>query len=498
MGGRLRNPAPTEDRLRSSESIQGNVLAPFHKPAQAFLFVGFANQRDGARRWLAELVAGDRVASTNAVVRHAQDRHAARDAGLHPPRRIWRALGLTSSGLVTLQPELAADLFAYQAFWHGALADRPDGQGGRMAPAALLGDQAGSDPRRWAVGGVERPPVDALLTVAADDGLSGWADEEAGRARDHGLEVLEVRPPGGRTTPWQPGATLPQDFQGSEHFGFRDGISQPGVSGFTAAEFRNGRWEAREQAGTPIIAAGEFVLGYEGERGTYPGGGRPYPPAWMWDGSFQVFVRMTQDVAGWRRQLADLAASTGQDVAAKVVGRGRDGTPLAQVRGPGLNDFTYGGDPDGVRTPTFAHIRKMNPRDNLEFLDRTRRLLRRGIPFGPPLAEGASDDGEERGLLFNAFMASIEDQFEFVQRNWASNPRPYPARPGPGWPGPSTADGPDALTAAGDRRWLLRQEHGEPVELRFERFVRTTGAVYAFAPSLPTLRGLAAGEPLRG
>ena len=499
MGGRLRNPAPTDDRLRTSESIQGNILAPFNKPVQLFVFLNFRHDRDGARGWLGELARDGRVATTQAVVQHGQERREARTTGDQPPTRTWAAVGLTASGLVTLHPEVAADLYAYQAFWYGAPADRADALGGRMASAALLGDQGGSDPRDWVVGGVDQPPVDALLTIAGDDEreLADRAAEELGRARPR-LEVLEVRQLDGRTTPWQRGQTLPKNFGGSEHFGFKDGVSQPGVSGFTAATFRNGRWEAEEQAGTPIIAAGEFVLGYEGERGAYPGAGRPYPPAWMWDGSFQVFLRMTQDVAGWQRQMADLTAQTSQDVAAKAVGRQRDGTPLAQLAGgSGLNDFTYGDDPGGARTPWFAHIRKMNPRDNLDFLDRARRVLRRGIPFGPPLAEGAEDDGEERGLLFNGFMASIEDQFEFVQWHWASNPRPYPARPGPGWPGPSTADGPDALTAAGDGRWLLRQEHGEPVELRFERFVRTTGAVYAFAPSLPALGRLAGGEPLR-
>ena len=55
------------------------------------------------------------------------------------------------------------------------------------------------------------------------------------------------------------------------------------------------------------------------------------------------------------------------------------------------------------------------------------RILRRGIPFGPPL-HGSSlddpkpDDGVQRGLHFLAYMTSIEDQFEFIIRNWVNNP----------------------------------------------------------------------------
>lgn len=67
-------------------------------------------------------------------------------------------------------------------------------------------------------------------------------------------------------------------------------------------------------------------------------------------------------------------------------------------------------------------MRKMNPR-NGTFDDRTHRLLRRGIPFAkslhvePPVP--GADDEVEHGLAFNAFMGSIENQFEFLQRSWA-------------------------------------------------------------------------------
>jgi deferrochelatase/peroxidase EfeB len=55
------------------------------------------------------------------------------------------------------------------------------------------------------------------------------------------------------------------------------------------------------------------------------------------------------------------------------------------------------------------------------------RILRRGIPFGPvlqgsTLEDPKPDDGVERGLHFIAYMTSIEDQFEFIIRNWVNNP----------------------------------------------------------------------------
>ena len=288
---------------------------------------------------------------------------------------------------------------------------------------------------------------------------------------------------------------------GIEPFGFRDGISQPGVRGFTASTDRNGRREAADQPGSPIIAAGEFVLGYDGEAGSYPAGGRPVPPGWMHDGSFQVVLRLRQDVDGWQAQMRDLSASSGGtiDAAATAIGRTPDGKPLVALgKGVGLNDFDFTDDQLGEQTPRFAHTRKMNPR-NGTFDDRIHRLLRRGIPFATPLQvetppppgveNAAESDAQEgrNGLVFNAFMASIEGQFEFLQRNWASNPDSLP---------PVAADGPDPVVGASDAPCVIRREDADPVEIHFGRFVWTSGAVYAFAPSLSELNRLAGSDPV--
>lgn len=484
---------------QSFQDIQGNILAPFNKPRQLFLFLNFRNSQQHARDWLAELVDGGVIASTSQVVGHGEERKRAMKEGRKPEKRHWVGVSLTSSALVTLHPELATDLVAYDAFWRGAPADREYRRERRMASPAVVGNVRVSDPSDWVIGGSGQPPIDALVTIAADDSddddddddiLGGTARTEQDRAANHELEVLEVRQSNGGTTLGQYGQRL---AGGIEHFGFRDGISQPGIRGFTQATMRHGRWEALTQPGTPIIAAGEFVLGYERESGTYPDARRPEPPAWMRNGSFQVFLRLNQDVHGWRTQMAHLRASSRAkvDVEAKAIGRTREGWPLASNGEYGeLNDFTYDDDPEGLKTPRFAHIRKMNPRDNAVFHDRTHRLLRRGIPFGPPLPEGAPADEVERGLLFNAFMASIEDQFEFMQGSWASNPRSLPATP-------TAADGPDPVAGASDAPCFLRREGEEPLEIHFERFVRTSGAVYAFAPSILTLGKLGGSEPLR-
>ena len=140
----------------------------------------------------------------------------------------------------------------------------------------------------------------------------------------------------------------------------------------------------------------------------------------------------------------------------------------------------------------------MNPRNDRMFRDRGHRLLRRGIPFGPPTDRQHPDD-RERGMIFNAYMAGIEDQFEFLQRRWANDPKAA-AGTLAAFGRPSTAaDGFDPVI--GNDADTARRRHGEDAvkdvpPLAFGGFVTTTGSVYAFAPARTALRALAGEEPL--
>jgi deferrochelatase/peroxidase EfeB len=124
-----------------------------------------------------------------------------------------------------------------------------------------------------------------------------------------------------------------------------------------------------------------------------------------------------------------------QALAAKIVGRWMDGTPIAvspdhDGGDPNrLNDFGFSIDPFGDRCPLGAHIRRANPREMLladknESITTTKRhrMVRRGRPYGPRLADRFSDDGQARGLVFAAVNANIERQFEFLQQAWISSP----------------------------------------------------------------------------
>ncbi len=85
------------------------------------------------------------------------------------------------------------------------------------------------------------------------------------------------------------------------------------------------------------------------------------------------------------------------------------------------NDFLFGAeDPEGLRCPFGAHIRRANPRDSLvpgsqEQVDisNRHRIMRIGRGY---LANEAL--GEKPGLLFMALNGDIERQFEFIQQTW--------------------------------------------------------------------------------
>lgn len=259
-----------------------------------------------------------------------------------------------------------------------------------------------------------------------------------------------------------------------EHFGFRDGISQPVIAGTRKAE--------QPSPARDIVQPGEFLLGYPNDQGfvappisigaeldpannlpsiaasttnRYPFFGNRTTNPDLRDfgrnGSFLVVRQLDQDTEKFSAQLSAkakelkdafpyLSSLQGRPVdaewlGAKIIGRWKDGTPLiGNPIGPkGLgpeqspnNDFAYGqDDPRGLACPLGSHIRRTNPRDSLEPGDpdeqritNRHRLLRRGRSYH------YSVPGQKqpvKGLLFMALCSDLERQFEFVQHTWVNS-----------------------------------------------------------------------------
>nr|BFE49414.1 peroxidase [Saccharothrix mutabilis subsp. capreolus] len=450
--------------LRKSREIQGNVLAAFNKDHQQFRFLRFTDGKLG-RTWLAAMIG---YLSVTADVEDFNEAFSLGRAmfGGDPQtlKATWANLSLTPSGLVKLAVNPSAvtqDLRRRDPeLWVGAEA---------------RADVTGDDPEEWLFGRAEQR-IHAVVTLASDCTERLQAVDTMLDLLDDLLGVVKVHQ--------ELGETLPGPLRGREHFGFKDGISQPGIRDFHEEDpHRPGH--RLGHAGALLVKPGEFVFGHDTERGDES----DRTARWLHNGSLQVIRRLTQDVEGWREALRDHADALGvtpEEMGALLIGRHRDGRPLAAPADPALglgpdrNDFDHADDPLGERTPCAAHIRKTNPRAFSHRTPAQRRILRRGIPFGPPHEQ---DPHAERGLLFVAHCTSIREQFEFQQRVWANNPE--------------FAGGADGAPTGTDP--VIGGTGGARLggtDLAFPRFVRTTGALYALVPSLSTLRLLAAGREL--
>lgn len=284
-----------------------------------------------------------------------------------------------------------------------------------------------------------------------------------------------------------------------EHFGYRDGVSQPFVDMKLDAGGRmtppppGGATPSRDRTWTPL-ATGEVYLGYPDEDGHCIE--QPANRRLRLAGTYLVFRKLAQDVGGFRSflRMQRPGSVEAQDrLGAQIVGRWKNGrslvaAPLSDQGGDEarLNDFRYAGqDPRGEKCPIGAHVRRANPRDiggrnNV----RRHRLMRRSIGYGGALLQdGAQPDGEERGLLFVAANARIDMQFELVQGDWL-NRGEFLGQAGLGrCPLTGAHDG--GVEAA-----FLESGKGAPVT-GLPRFVTLRGGDYFFAPSVDALRGLA-------
>ncbi|WP_323809068.1 Dyp-type peroxidase [Kitasatospora acidiphila] len=479
----------------------GDVLAGFKKDQMVLLMLSF---QDGikARSWLQRLtprIATTRqVAAFNEAFSQARKRSGGDPTGL---KATWMGLSFTYSGLQMLlgrEPYPSADpgttLGAFQQ--------------GPVPRADKIGDKGDSHPSHWLFGNNKTEGlIHAVLTIASDtvEDLNATVTEQRELAVRYGVSIMFQ----------QNGATLKGSRRGKEHFGFKDGVSEPGVIDFDEPDPLMPEW-VKDHPGTRLIPAGEFVAGHP-KVGDAPN----TLPQWAFNGSFQVVRRLAQDVPGWwaqiARQLEPLKKAkaipddaTVEWVASRVVGRWRSGAPVANCPladkpydtvAANDNNISFLNDLEGHLTPLFSHLRKTNPRDALQehpgddpfpenpIMDR-RRIMRRGSPYGAPFdpaSEGPGGPDEPRGLLFICYQTDLIDQFEFIQNRWIDNPDFPPNR------GDDDEPGPDAMVGFnGTVNW----EHagGEPVQLGFERFVRTEGAVYAFLPSITMLKALGEGR----
>jgi hypothetical protein len=182
---------------------------------------------------------------------------------------------------------------------------------------------------------------------------------------------------------------------------------------------------------------------------------------------------------------------------------------IAYIRSPEASDFRYADDMPGYRTAPGAHLRRMNTRDYLDplnkvgtdpktgkphrnetattALNKRRRIMRRGLPYGP--GPGADmTDATEQGVTMMILCASLFRQFEFVQQQWIQY-------------GLDFHQGNDTCPMLGNHNRHKRMAiPADPASgdcpytmSHLKTFVECRGGDYFFVPSLTALRMIAMG-----
>ena len=458
----------TADDLKANlDDIQGGVLEDYDTPARAHIFYTIQDARLG-RAWLRKIAS--RVTTSRAARAKSRPEQTLNAA--------FSAFGLEALGVA----DATRSSFP-QAFRQGM-----------AARAGRLGDAGPGQPSYWEEG-LGSSDIHVMITITGPDPLA--VDARRRRMNDEAAPYGVIE----RHSVSAAAAFDQRSGCPSAHFGFVDPISQPAIAGLGDAAPGDG---ARDGDGWRGVQPGEFLLGYVNELGETTA--TPTPREIGVNGTFIAFRKVAQDVAGFRDYLKSGAMSLwGQDdaahqekMAAKIIGRWRSGCPLALsparddldiANDPNrVNDFDYADDPGGAKCPLGAHLRRVNPRRSAikTATDINRkRLLRRGLEYGPPLPVGATDDGVPRGFAGLFVVADLELQFEFVQAEWIQK-GDFAGLP---------SDERDRLIGAnGDSGQYTAPGADMPFLADIRQFVTTDGGEYFFAPSISALRGVAAGD----
>lgn len=438
---------PTDAALL--DNLQGNILKGHGRGRVALILLKFSRQPahvTALRSWIRRL----RVTSG---ARQLADSAAFRATGRG--NRLFIGFYLSATGYQALGIPLGQ--------WPRDIAFR---QGMKRASIIRL-----SDPpiNQWEL--PYRGDVDAMLLLAHNDPAQLIRRLPRVRSQLAAVDRSAV-------ITLETGITLRNaQHQATEHFGFADGISQPL---FLKSDIDNFRATAPSGAWDPTGNPFHLVLIDD-----------PMAPGHY--GSYLVFRKLEQDVERFSSDLLDLARKLNDGTpdidltGALVVGRFKNGTPVVLHSSPAADrdrdSFTYVADYGGFRCPLQAHARSMNPRSH-DPVERSRRVARRGIPYGDPKGSGP------KGLLFLCFQQDISRQFEYIQAIWANNPYLHQH---------VRKIGLDALIGQPSRGQLIAPQPwprswGDPsgafLRVAFGGHVTMRGGEYFFAPSIPALRSL--------
>ncbi|WP_254567964.1 Dyp-type peroxidase [Oscillatoria sp. HE19RPO] len=463
--------------------LQGNILTSHDCDYSAHIFIQFKPNRNAVRQWIANF----------AKTRITSAQRQGETGGQFPQKNTGASPGLFANFLLSYKGYEALG-FKFQVGGNREFPS-PAFKVGLANFRSILDDPPVED---WQPG--FQTQIHGFILLADDD----WS-----QLNNQAKILFEELEPIADIVNTEVGRVLRNSKgQAIEHFGFRDGVSQP-------LFFKEDLDRAKQQGidkwdpSAPL----ELVLVKD------PLGEGEYS-----FGSYCVYRKLEQDVSGFKAaekalfQTLKLSKKEEERAGALVVGRFRDGTPITQFPteqnvDPVPNNFNYDEDLRGVKCPFHAHIRKVNPRgdknDRHQTIEEQRqhRIVRRAISYGElPNARHHSlspqvrfnnqlahlqnltrypGEDEKVGLLFLCFQSDLFNQFMFMQKNWSNNHHFV-----------TYTTGFDALVGQGKpktsrQKWHNQWGENEVTEFDFYHFVTMQGGEYFFAPSISFLKTIA-------
>ncbi|KAF7799175.1 hypothetical protein EIP86_010406 [Pleurotus ostreatoroseus] len=324
------------------QNIQGDILVGMKKPQEIFYFFHI-NDAAGFKTTMQSYVSNITSAATLLSPPESQPLAYVNVAFSHT--------GLTALGV----PDLLGDSFF---------------TGGQFADAPSLGD----DVSQWeeAFAGTN---IHGVFLIGSDQ--SAFTAEYAQDITNiFGSSITQVDQ--------IDAAARPGSEAGHEHFGFLDGISNPGIIGFATSVL----------PGQTLVTAGTILCGRLGDIALRA-------PWALDDPVFNLTKQQGADLLG-----------------ARMFGRWKSGAPIDLT--PFSDDPALGADPqrnndfdfsglvavpslDQSRCPFSAHVRKTNPRSDLADADTTNHAIRAGTPYGPEVSAAetsSSTTTQDRGMAF--------------------------------------------------------------------------------------------------
>jgi deferrochelatase/peroxidase EfeB len=470
--------------------IQGFILRGYRMPiVRHFLLT--VDDPGAARKILGKLVSGDE--SEAPQITTAEDWHVGFEPGpgdntTELPRRksdYCLNVAITWPGMIALEIKQRVPNISFKSF--GAFME------GAAARAKLVGDTGPSAPENW-IDAFQKGAGHVMVTLHAisPDAMKSYADHLAALFAEGGGFREIWRTDGMALIEMQNGQPMPAS---RVHFGYTDGISMTTVRGGPEKYHPD-----HQQPCEPWL----FVLQDDAENYLLP-----EPRELGLNGSFAAFKKIEADVVGFENFLQSNKDKIDPELlAAKICGRWRNGVPLALSPDtdspPGgiapdqMNNYDYvnadgSGDPKGLRCPVGAHMRRINPRgqpitgqNQSGGSNNTHRITWRGMPYGPAYDPAKPYDGIERGLLGYFINSSIENQYEFVLRQWVNESE----FAGAVRLNPKSKDPMIGTQDPAESIFVIPQANGAPpIKITgFSTFVTTKAAAYCYLPSITAIK----------